>query len=163
MHWWKKQQNWRTSDVLYVISHSMLMDYNKSKAKGGTHSEIQRIETETEYHKRKKKRGCESADSWETIIIIFCHLFSELQILLLSLSSLLWTHTDRVSVCPSAALGAVCVRLLPRQTPGPCCRPSVEISWPAQKQENSTYIAPYAWSKSAFPCFKPIRVDCETQ
>lgn len=83
----------------------------------------------------------------KTVIIILRHLFCKLQILLFSLSSLLSTHTNLFHL-PSVThthTRLTSTRLLPQQTPGLCCKLSVEISSPVvyKHTQTHTHISTY--------------------
>ncbi len=135
----KKQQNWRTSDVIYnVKSHSGFMDYNMSKA-----NESRRNRPDQNSKKRDRNRKKKRIQDWRLMENYHRHLLPFLwqtpDPAALALFSPVNTHRQWISSSRRTVQRQTeCVSLLPQQTPGPCCTPSVEISWPAQKPVNST-------------------------
>lgn len=133
-------QNRRT-DAFIMLHHtvrSWIIIRAQLKLLWGTDGQLAKMRDQNRI-RLEEKRTWGSADSWETIIIIFCHLFGKLQILLLPFSSLLSTHADNLSTsCFSeASVHSDRVSVSPQPTPDPCCTPWVGISWPAQKRVDS--------------------------
>lgn len=107
-------QNRRT-DAFIMLHHtvrSWIIIRAQLKLLWGTDGKLAKMRDRNRV-RLEEKRTWSSADSRETIIIIFCHLFGKLQILLLPFSSLLSTHAEicqqavsaellcTVTVCPS--------------------------------------------------------------
>lgn len=64
----------------------------------------------------------------EAVVIIFSHLFGELQVLLLPFPTLLKAPNTTVKRTPTHRKWSF--SLLPLLIPGLCCTPSEETSWP---------------------------------
>lgn len=64
----------------------------------------------------------------EAVVIVFSHLFGELQVLLLPFPTLLKAPNTRVKGTPTPRKWSF--SSLPLLTPGLCCTPSGETAWP---------------------------------